>query len=751
MKNQKDKEKWQDVDNKRRKSAYENQFKMPKHGCTDIFCTILFLIFIAVFVAVSVFAYINGKPEEIVLPHDSYGNICGKSKNFENKKYLLFYDITECLSFFTTLSCPTKQVCVEKCPNQTLYNKISSHVELLKQYCDNTSCPNYVIQSENILGRCVPSILKKFTDSLVNLSVTAFDPQQNQNITIESINEGPLTLGLLEKGSKYISKLLDIERLFQLVYQDIGNSYPYMLVIIAIGTVISLIWLFILRFIVKPIVYFSILVVFGLLGFATYFCVQEYLSLSNTSTQFKFTTDLKYYGNLKETWLGLSIISGLVLLIFLLVVFFLRKRITFAANIIKEVSKAVISLPASFIWPIFPFIFLVIVLVYCCSVSLFLASSGVQLFRIVDTSNETNKTFISTTTVQTFQYNLNKQEGIKQPRFAVGDYCKPEEFYKFKLTNTSLKYLECFYYEFGYPTQLKDLDIDIDSETVQKYYTVVIEFLNKYQYIPQIYVAFMLFWFLAFITGLNQMTLAGSFGIWYWTPFKNEKRTKKRSLPFFTLILSFSRAIFYHFGTLAFGSLLIAIIKIIRLILEVISNKAKSNADTSKIAKYVICCCKCCFWCLERFIKFLNRYSYIITAIYSKNFLMAAAKAFKLITGNVLRVAVTDRISNAILFMSNLAITTLIGVFSFYFFTNKIPLEVFKSLTPELNYYVVPLVIVILATYVVTKICFDVFAIGIDTVLMCILIDLDLNDGSPQKPYFMSKELHNLVGKRKNY
>ena len=134
-----------------------------------------------------------------MLPHDSYGNICGKSKNFENKKYLLFYDITECLSFFTTLSCPTKQVCVEKCSNQTLYNKISSHVELLKQYCDNTSCPNYVIQSENILGRCVPSILKKFTDSLVNLSVTAFDPQQSQNITIESINEGPLTLGLLEK------------------------------------------------------------------------------------------------------------------------------------------------------------------------------------------------------------------------------------------------------------------------------------------------------------------------------------------------------------------------------------------------------------------------------------------------------------------------------------------------------------------------------------------------------------------------
>lgn len=31
-----------------------------KHGCTDILCTLLFLIFISVLVAVSIFAYKNG-------------------------------------------------------------------------------------------------------------------------------------------------------------------------------------------------------------------------------------------------------------------------------------------------------------------------------------------------------------------------------------------------------------------------------------------------------------------------------------------------------------------------------------------------------------------------------------------------------------------------------------------------------------------------------------------------------------------
>ncbi len=34
---------------------------MERHSCTDILCSLLFLIFIGVLVAISVFAYTNGK------------------------------------------------------------------------------------------------------------------------------------------------------------------------------------------------------------------------------------------------------------------------------------------------------------------------------------------------------------------------------------------------------------------------------------------------------------------------------------------------------------------------------------------------------------------------------------------------------------------------------------------------------------------------------------------------------------------
>jgi choline transporter-like protein 2/4/5 len=612
----------------KRKDVNQTEFKLPKHGCTDIICTIIFLIFLIGLVTISVYAYVYGKPEELILPKDSMGNICGKTKNYENKKYLLFFDITRCVSSLTTLSCPTQQICVEKCPDETLYNKIPSHAEKIKNYCFNsTSCPPYVFKSNPLFGRCLPFISK----DLLNKTIQVFNPETNSNVTIQN-SQGDLNYNVLEKGIDYIIKLLDLEETFQLVYQDIGNSYLFILAVLGIGTLISLIWLFILRFIVKPVVYLSIIVVFGLLGFGLYFCIQEYLNLKDTNKEWKVTTDFKYYAQLKETWLGLSIIIGVVLLIFSLVMLFLRKRIVFAANVIKEVSKAVVSLPASFIWPLFPFILLILVLAYCCSIALYLASSGTQLFKIVDTSNLTATTVNEDTAIgpidstifvsKVFIDNNNKipvvdintYSKIVSSKYLVGDYCIPEEFYKDKINDTSLKNLECYYYSFGYPTKVKGINIAFADKHISK----VIEFLNQYPYIPQLYVAFMLLWLTSFVTGLNQMTLAGSFGIWYWTPFKNEKKTKKKNLPFFTLFKSFGRAFFLHFGTLAFGSLIIAIIKFIRILLDLIHTQAKSKADSSKLARFLLACCKCCFWCLERFIKFMNRYAYIITAVYGK-------------------------------------------------------------------------------------------------------------------------------------
>lgn len=102
----------------------------------------------------------------------------------------------------------------------------------------------------------------------------------------------------------------------------------------------------------------------------------------------------------------------------------------------------------------------------------------------------------------------------------------------------------------------------------------------------------------------------------------------------------------YHLGTLAFGSLIIAICRIIRVMLEYIDRKLKKYDN--EVTKAILCCCKCFFWCLESFLKFINRNAYIMCAIHGKNFCGSAKDAFSLLMRNVVRVFVLDKVSTLV-------------------------------------------------------------------------------------------------------
>ena len=52
----------------------------------------------------------------------------------------------------------------------------------------------------------------------------------------------------------------------------------------------------------------------------------------------------------------------------------------------------------------------------------------------------------------------------------------------------------------------------------------------------------------------------------------------------------------------------------IRTIVEYIEKKTK-RWNNNDLAKCVICFCKCCLWCLEKFMRFINRNAYIMCAV----------------------------------------------------------------------------------------------------------------------------------------
>uniref|UniRef100_A0A3Q2XWU1 Choline transporter-like protein n=1 Tax=Hippocampus comes TaxID=109280 RepID=A0A3Q2XWU1_HIPCM len=243
-------------------------------------------------------------------------------------------------------------------------------------------------------------------------------------------------------------------------------------------------------------------------------------------------------------------------------------------------------------------------------------------------------------------------------------------------------------------------------------------------------------WLVNFGSALEQCTLAGTFSSYYWA------KRKPEDIPPCPLLSSFGRALRYHTGSLAFGALVLSVARLFRMTLKYLEKKLKVKAF---FCSFILCCLTCCFWCLEKFIRYLNQNAYIMVAIDGKNFLRSAQEAFFLLMRNVVRVAVVDRVTDFLLFLGKVMIAGGVGVLTLLLLTKKIAL--FQEEVPHLHYYEVPLMTTVLGAYLIADGFFGVYAMCVNTFFLCFCDDLERNDGSPAKPYLMSPELHRILGK----
>eukprot|EP00731_Ephydatia_muelleri_P024034 Em0016g305a len=254
---------------------------------------------------------------------------------------------------------------------------------------------------------------------------------------------------------------------------------------------------------------------------------------------------------------------------------------------------------------------------------------------------------------------------------------------------------------------------------------------------------FGLFWIGNFIVALGECTLAGAFASYYWA-FK-----KPKDVPMFAMLSSLGRAVLFHSGSLAFGSLIIAIVQIARVILAYIQKKMKGK--TGKVVQVLLCLLQCCFWLLEKVLRYVNKQAYIEIAIYGYDFCTAACKAIKLLLRNIITTVVKDRITGLLFFMGKIAITAagvwsyLAGVLAYLGFGSYVDGGSKLWGGKELNYFLIPVIALMVATYLIASSFMSVYHMAVDTIFICAMEDLERNDGL-DKPYFMNKELQNILG-----
>lgn len=199
---------------------------------------------------------------------------------------------------------------------------------------------------------------------------------------------------------------------------------------------------------------------------------------------------------------------------------------------------------------------------------------------------------------------------------------------------------------------------------------------------------------------------------WYFTRDKKQVNSS-------TVLSSVGTTLWYHVGTAAFGSLIIAIIQLIRAIITKLQQKAKQM--DSKCAQAILCCCQCCVFCFEKCMKFINKNAYIQTAIFGTSFCTSAKQAFFLILRNALRIGSISYVSALVVFVGKIFISIIT--------TGLIYMAMDDAIEEEVHSLFAPVIFAFLISYFVADMFMDVFDMSTSTILQCFIADEEMFSG----------------------
>ena len=409
------------------------------------------------------------------------------------------------------------------------------------------------------------------------------------------------------------------------IFEDLKMVWYWILGGFILSMIISLLWIIVTRWVAWPMVWFSILASLVLLVVGIYFCYNKYEEQENKGVNDSIEWKLITSLDSFTNSKKFWLAAGIFLTIVFVVLFLIILVLRKRINLAIALIKEASRAVGSMISTLF-----FPVIPWILQLFVFAWFVAVALFLV---SNGTAK------------YHTLDRNGM-QVNYSTE--CNP------KTHNDSM--LDCVLT--GYET-------------------------NKHLNRMAVYHFFGWLWMMNFVIALGECVLAGAFASWYFAFHKPD------DVPALPVLSALGRTLRYHTGSLAFGAAIIAIVQFIRAVLEYIDKKLKESNQDNGFVKFVMKCMKCCFWCLEKCLRFLNKNAYIGIAIYGKNFCKAAKDAFFLLLRNALRVAAVNGVTAFLLFIGKLFVVGIIGVASFFWFDRFVS----DADEVQLSYSVVPIVV----------------------------------------------------------
>ncbi|TPX40919.1 hypothetical protein SeLEV6574_g06349 [Synchytrium endobioticum] len=233
-------------------------------------------------------------------------------------------------------------------------------------------------------------------------------------------------------------------------------------------------------------------------------------------------------------------------------------------------------------------------------------------------------------------------------------------------------------------------------------------------YLVLIFMIFTFYWTSQVIANTVHVTVSGVFATYYFlgtgTPGVGQIQ-----VPGVPSAASAGRALTTSFGSVCFGSLIIALLQTIRTIMRMLANQAAEEGNM--LIVFCIVCANCCLGMIESLIEYFNQYAFVQVAVYGKDYCSAARSTWQLIKTRGIDAVINDNLIGNVLMMGGLLVGLLAGFIGY----------IYAKFSPDIpdtgGYYASIVLICFFVAYAEFTILAEVINSGVITTFVCLAED----------------------------
>jgi hypothetical protein len=201
------------------------------------------------------------------------------------------------------------------------------------------------------------------------------------------------------------------------------------------------------------------------------------------------------------------------------------------------------------------------------------------------------------------------------------------------------------------------------------------------------------------------VTTTGVVGTWWFSPLEASSCCSS------AVGSSFTRATTHSFGSICFGSLLVAVVQALRTMLDI----ARSQ-EGQEGCNILVCLLQCVLGCIEGIIEELNKWAYVYVGLYGYSYLEAGRNVMVLFQQKGWTTIITDSMVENVLSMTSVGIGLVTGLVGLIIASSD--QAVFYAMgfeNPQLTGFIIGL----LVGYVLSSILMSVISSAVNTVIVC--------------------------------